>query len=318
MASSPIMTPGPRERTVFDPTGKVVDVPADWSFLRPGDAMVTRAVKAGPHWVVVEKRGRKSFTRGVWAPTKTIDRATANAAAKKATPEYARSLAAGRARREREQAEYVVDFTRSVLAFLGFDRRHEVLARELAKRVAEHATPVGSGTVARTERIPVAQRAEAAVIAWMRHQTTAYDRMSIPRVAGRRHEVRRMLAQRSRELLERYRRGEDIEPGCPLAKALASAPIVNAAVLEEDPFEDETEEGDDGDDDEVADDDDEVADDEEEDEDDDEVVVVAPKPLPRPIPKPLVKTTPLSDDDERMARQRAVRDKMAAAKKRSR
>ena len=306
------MTPGPRDRTVFDPAGKLVEVPADWSFLRPGDAMVTRAVKAGPHWVVVEKRGRKSFTRGVWAPTKTIDRATANAAARKATPEYARSIAAGRARREREQAEYVVDFTRSVLAFIAFDRRHEALARELAKRVAEHATPVGSGTVARTERIPVAQRAEAAVIAWMRHQTTAYDRMSIPRVAGRRHEVRRMLAQRSRELLDRYRRGDDIEPGCPLAKALASAPIVNAAALEEDPFEDETTD--------EVDDEHEVEDevDEDEDEDEDEHdVVVAPKPLPRPIPKPLVKSTPTSDDDERMARQRAVRERMAAAKKRS-
>jgi hypothetical protein len=56
----------------------------------------------------------------------------------------------------------------------------------------------------------------------MRHQTTGYDGMAIPRVKGRRREVRRMLAQRSRQLLERYRRGEPVEAGCPLKKALAN------------------------------------------------------------------------------------------------
>ena len=59
----------------------------------------------------------------------------------------------------------------------------------------------------RPRRIPVGRRAEAAVIAWMRHQTTGYDGMVIPRVKGKRREVRRMLAQRSQELLARYRRG---------------------------------------------------------------------------------------------------------------
>jgi hypothetical protein len=75
--------------------------------------------------------------------------------------------------------------------------------------------------VARTKRIPVEQRAEAAVIAWMRHRTTGYDNMVIPRVKGQRREVRRMLARRSHELLQRYRRGELIPEGCPLRRALA-------------------------------------------------------------------------------------------------
>lgn len=35
----------------------------------------------------------------------------------------------------------------------------------------------------------------------MRHQTTGYDSMQIPRVNGQRREVRRMLARRSKELL---------------------------------------------------------------------------------------------------------------------
>jgi hypothetical protein len=65
--------------------------------------------------------------------------------------------------------------------------------------VTDHATPVGSGTVARTKRILVEKRAEAAVIAWIRQQTTGYDGMAIPRVKGKRREVRRMLARRSQE-----------------------------------------------------------------------------------------------------------------------
>jgi hypothetical protein len=39
-------------------------------------------------------------------------------------------------------------------------------------------------------------------------------------VRGKRREVRRLLAQRSQELLERYRRGEAIPADCPLRQAL--------------------------------------------------------------------------------------------------
>jgi hypothetical protein len=82
------------------------------------------------------------------------------------------------------------------------------------------ATPVGSGTVARTKRISIEQRTEAAVIAWMRHQTAAYESMKIARIKGKRREVRQMLAQRSQELLGRYRRGETVGEECPLKRAL--------------------------------------------------------------------------------------------------
>jgi hypothetical protein len=98
---------------------------------------------------------------------------------------------------------------------------HADLAARLSRAVADHATPVGSGTVARTKRIRVEQRAEAAVIAWLRYRTTAYESMVIPRVKGKRREVRRMLAQRSQELLDRYRKGEAVNGECPLMKALS-------------------------------------------------------------------------------------------------
>ena len=84
-----------------------------------------------------------------------------------------------------------------------------------------HAVPVGSGTVARTKRIPIERRAEAATIAWLRHATTAYDTMQIARVKGMRREVRRLLAERSRQLLGCYRRGDAIAPeSCLLTRGL--------------------------------------------------------------------------------------------------
>ncbi len=107
------------------------------------------------------------------------------------------------------------------MKFLAFSPRWSAFAAKLADAVTVHAVPVGSGTVARTERIPVERRAEAAVIAWMRHQTTAYDRMSIARIRGERREVRRRLAERSREVLSQYRSGGEVDLSqCPLAKAL--------------------------------------------------------------------------------------------------
>jgi hypothetical protein len=113
------------------------------------------------------------------------------------------------------------DFHGAVVSFLALHPANAQLAGRLARADTDDATPVGSGTVARTKRIPVEQRAEAAVIAWLRHQTTGYDGMVIPRVKGNRREVRRMLAQRSQELWERYRRGEPGADGWPcLARRL--------------------------------------------------------------------------------------------------
>jgi hypothetical protein len=171
--------------------------------------------------VVAERKGRKIFSRGVWAPGATIERIRADLEAERSTEGYAKRKEADARRRGNAQAEYVEDFFAAVVAFLSFHPNHAKLAERLARAVTDHATPVGSGTVARTKRIPVERRAEAAVIAWLRHQTTAYETMAIPRVKGKRREVRRMLARRSQELLHRYRRGETVPEGCPLLKALA-------------------------------------------------------------------------------------------------
>jgi Uncharacterized conserved protein (DUF2293) len=221
-ADANTFTPGSAPNTVRAADGKVLTAPEGWVLLPPGDAALTRRVKAaGDHWVVAEKKGRKVFSRGIWTSAVTIERIRADLEAERSTEGFAKKKEADARRREKAQGQYVEDFFRAVVAFLGFQENHADLADRLAKAVTDHATPVGSGTVARTKRIPVEQRAEAAVIAWMRHSTTGYDGMVIPRVKGKRGEVRRMLARRSHELLERYRRGEPGGDGCPLKKALA-------------------------------------------------------------------------------------------------
>lgn len=217
-------SPGPTGSTVRAADGRVLTVPDGWALLPPGDAGLTRRVKAaGPTWTVQEKNGRKVFSRGVWAPASTIEKVRAELVEERGTETYAKRRAADSRRRESKQTAYVDEFRAAVSAYLSFHDEHFELVALLAAAVAAHATPVGSGTVARTQRIPVERRAEAAVIAWLRHQTTAYDNMPIARVKGKRREVRRALAQESKRLLDKYRRGERVPSDqCLLRMALSA------------------------------------------------------------------------------------------------
>lgn len=215
--------PYSQPRQVLTADGRVLTVPAGWSLLPPGDAALSRRIKQdGPTWTVVEMKGRKRFSRGIWAPADRIAALQDTLLIERQDPSYRRQLDAGRQRRAAEQAVYAEDFRAAVETFLRFHPVHREFAGLMARLIADHAVPVGSGTVARTERIPIEQRAEAATIAWMRHQTTGYDQMVIPLVKGRRREVRRMLAQRSVQLLTRYRQGLAVDQAaCPLYRALA-------------------------------------------------------------------------------------------------
>jgi hypothetical protein len=220
-----VLAPTPDPGVFRAPDGRLLSPPADWRCLPPGDAGLTRRVKAaGPSWAVLEKRGRKLFSRGLWAPERNIEAARGALVAERATPAYAKKRAAEEQRRERDQQTYVREFEAEVEAFLRFSEPHRAMAARLAAKVTAHATPVGSGTVARTKRISVDRRAEAAVIAWMRHQTTAYEHLAIPRVKGARRQVRRELADISRAVLDLHRRPDGHTPTvpCPLCVALAA------------------------------------------------------------------------------------------------
>src|SRR5438309_5917230 len=108
---SNIFTPGPTPNTVRATDGRVLAVPEGWVLFPPGDAALTRRVKAaGDHWVVQEKKGRKIFSRGVWAPAATIERIRAELEVERSTESHAKRKEADARRRGKAQAEYVEDF----------------------------------------------------------------------------------------------------------------------------------------------------------------------------------------------------------------
>lgn len=206
---------------LLDENGHPVTPPEGWAFLPAGDAGVTRKVSsAGVFWRVQVKMGRRIISKGLWAPKDTIELAVLQMQSTRQTELYQKKVEAAKRRREKIQTEYVDDFCNQVERFLNFHPIYKDMGAKMAKLVSLHATPVGSGTVARTATISIEERASRAVIAWMRHQTTAYDQMPIARIKGERRRVRRMLAQRSVELLESYRKGEPIKIDCPLHAAL--------------------------------------------------------------------------------------------------
>jgi len=167
--------------------------------------------------------GRRVSSKVIWAPAVIIAEARREVEALRTTEAYQKKRSGERQRRERQQAEYEEEFCLAVRGYLAFAPQYTELERAMAEAVTLHAVPVGSGTVARTTMIPLEERAAKAVIAWMRHRTTAYDAMRIARIKGERRQVRRMLAQRSVELLRVYREGGVIGPDCPLQGALGLA-----------------------------------------------------------------------------------------------
>lgn len=69
---APTYLPGPTPSTVRTPSGQTLQIPTGWELLPPGDAALTRRVKAaGDFWLVQEKVGRRVFLRGIWAPRKS-------------------------------------------------------------------------------------------------------------------------------------------------------------------------------------------------------------------------------------------------------
>ena len=91
MPESLTLAPTPDPRVFLAPDGRRLSPPADWACLPPGDAGLTRRVKAaGPSWQVIEKRGRKSFSKGLWAPRANIETARAALDAERSTEAYAK------------------------------------------------------------------------------------------------------------------------------------------------------------------------------------------------------------------------------------
>ncbi|MDD2464332.1 MAG: DUF2293 domain-containing protein [Desulfobulbus sp.] len=210
-----------RDGNPVDLEGQKVAIPEGWAFLPAGDAGLTRKVTARTRfWRLQAQMGRRIISKGIWAAESIIHEARGEVETQRASATYQQKLAGERRRRAVKQEAYEEDFLAAVRCFLNFAPCYHDQEQAMAEAITRHAVPVGSGTVARTTRIPLEERAAHAVIAWMRHQTTAYDSMAIARIKGERRRVRRLLAQRSVELLASYRQGNPISSECPLGKAL--------------------------------------------------------------------------------------------------
>lgn len=216
-----IVNPGNNGNLIGD-KGEILVPPASWAFLPAGDAGITRKVTSkGEYWRVEVKKGRRIISLGIWAPASAITQAQEEVKIVRLTDEYKKKRVSDIIRREKKQQEYDAEFCKAVEVYLGFHAIYKTIEKKLAKAVTVHAIPVGSGTVARTQTIPIEERAAHAVIAWMRHQTTEYETVKIARIKGERRAVRRSYAQQSVALLANYRQGRGIAADCPLQKAIS-------------------------------------------------------------------------------------------------
>ena len=116
------VAPNQRLNTVRDESGEVLFIPEGWALLKPGDASLTRRLKAlGPSWTVQEKKGRKMFSRGVWAPRENILAAQKQVEKQRQDPAEIRKLEASRQRRAKAEVEYGKEFELAIFEFLNFN-----------------------------------------------------------------------------------------------------------------------------------------------------------------------------------------------------
>lgn len=221
------MSPGPQGK-IINEYGKLEKPPQDWDFVPAGNAALTRKITAkGTCWRIQIKKGKRLQSQGIWAPNSYIEAAKKEVEAMLASPDYEKKKATAAKARNKKQEAYAIDFELAVAQYLNFHSMYQVLAQTMARLVTTHAIPVGSGTVARTQLIPLQDRASKAVIAWMRHATTKYDNMKIARIKGQRRAVRKQLAIDSIDVLKTYQAGAPVEPTCPLYKILSNNEVSN-------------------------------------------------------------------------------------------
>ena len=99
-----VLSPTSDPHVFVDGSGIRHSPPPGWVCLPPGDATFTRRVKqAGPSWAVLEKRGRKVFSKGLWAPRENIESVRSAIEAERSTDAYAKKHAADGARAQEQE-----------------------------------------------------------------------------------------------------------------------------------------------------------------------------------------------------------------------
>ncbi|MBE7463005.1 MAG: DUF2293 domain-containing protein [Planctomycetes bacterium] len=151
-------------------------IPPDWEFLPSGSPFLTRKSKElGPHWILLKLNSRMKVyqAKGLYAPQANIQKAKELAAATES--KRVKQRAEGAKGRLRKETKYQAEFKEEVLRYLSFAPQYLPLAEKIANDVAAHACRVGAGTVARTQTLDLAQKAELATIAHIRHHFTNYE-----------------------------------------------------------------------------------------------------------------------------------------------
>ena len=116
-----------------DEEGYSITPPSHWSFLPAGDAGITRKVTSkGEFWRVVFKKGRRTMSKGIWAPTRTIELAKHEMHTTRSTEAYQKKKAYSEQRRNKQQQEYEVEFCREVEKFLNFHPNYLPVSKALA------------------------------------------------------------------------------------------------------------------------------------------------------------------------------------------
>jgi hypothetical protein len=153
-----------------------LEIPDDWEFLPAGEAFVTRQVKAaGAYWTAWKPRSRNRPHRrrlGLWAPAEAVTAARQAAA----ETEEARSVRrqSGARQRERREDRYSQELRSAIVTYLDFADEHAHLAEQIADAAAGRAAEVGSGRIGRVGALTLAEKAELAARAHIRHRFTDY------------------------------------------------------------------------------------------------------------------------------------------------
>ncbi len=171
--------PGPTPNSVRTTANEVLAVPLGVGAARAGDALDAARQSGGRAFGLSKKRRAAGSSPRCLAPVAVIERLRTELASETRHWQFAKRQASAAARRETAHAEYVEDFTDAVRTCLAFHPRHAELAERLASRGRRARDTSGQrAPLPGRKRIPIEQRAEAALIAWLRHQRRVTTRWS--------------------------------------------------------------------------------------------------------------------------------------------
>ena len=151
--SSIEVRPGPKNtRQVITAAGQTLNIPQNWGLLPPGDPALSRRIKNdGPSFTMIELKGRKKFSHGIWAPKDRIDALRAELITERDEPAYQKKLDAGRARSARKsRMRSTTDFSRCPAARISKSRNSDYDKHKPTRR--NLGLPCGCGARGRRRR----------------------------------------------------------------------------------------------------------------------------------------------------------------------